>query len=88
MTDSLWPLALAEGTERDHAIVIRLVRDNISDLKEFGLVGFEIRPREASKGSFGIREASKALGLAQKDFTQWPVMLQKLQKSNMSKVTC
>ena len=37
--------AIAEGTNNAHASVIRLVRDNLEDLQEFGLVGFEIRPR-------------------------------------------
>ena len=39
-------LAIAEGIGRPHASVIRLIRDNLSDLKEFGRVGFEIQPFE------------------------------------------
>lgn len=38
-------LTIAEGTQNDHASVIKLVRTYLDDLKEFGLVGFEIRPR-------------------------------------------
>jgi phage regulator Rha-like protein/phage antirepressor YoqD-like protein len=34
-------MALAEGTERDHATVIRLVRDNLADLEDFGLLDFK-----------------------------------------------
>lgn len=49
-------MALAEGTERDHATVIRLVRDNLADLEDFGLVGFEIRPREVGQHGGGDTE--------------------------------
>lgn len=38
-------LAVADGVGNPHSTVIRLIRDNLSDLQEFGLVGFEIRPR-------------------------------------------
>lgn len=38
-------LTIADGTQNDHASVIKLVRTYLDDLKEFGLVGFEIRPR-------------------------------------------
>lgn len=38
-------LAIAEGTENDHASVIKLVRNYQNDLEEFGLLRFEIRPR-------------------------------------------
>lgn len=38
-------LAIAEGTENEHASVIKLVRTYQADLEEFGLVRFEIRPR-------------------------------------------
>lgn len=43
-------LALAEGVERDHATVIRLLRDNQADLEEFGRVGFEIQPFDTGGG--------------------------------------
>ena len=36
-------LIVAEGTGNDHASVMRLIRDNIADFEEFGIVGFEIR---------------------------------------------
>lgn len=38
-------LAIAEGVGNPHASVIRLVRENTSDLEEFGMVGFEIQPK-------------------------------------------
>lgn len=38
-------LIVAQGTEVEHASVIKLIRNNITDFEEFGLVGFEIRPR-------------------------------------------
>lgn len=38
-------LAIAEGTENDHASVIKLVRTYQTDLEEFGLVRFQIRAR-------------------------------------------
>lgn len=43
-------LAIAEGVGNPHASVIRLIRDNLSDLEEFGRVGFEIRPFETAGG--------------------------------------
>lgn len=36
-------LAIAEGTELDHASVIKLVRNYQNDLEEFGPLGFEIQ---------------------------------------------
>lgn len=44
-------LIVAEGTESQHASVIRLVRDNIADFEEFGGVGFEIQPFETAGGT-------------------------------------
>ncbi|CAK0743721.1 hypothetical protein CCP3SC15_1280004 [Gammaproteobacteria bacterium] len=46
-------LAIAEGTNTEHASVIKLVRTYLSDLEEFGLVRFEIRPREVGKHGGG-----------------------------------
>lgn len=43
-------LAIAEGTELDHASVIKLVRTYQADLEDFGRVGFEIRPFETAGG--------------------------------------
>lgn len=43
-------LAIAEGTENDHASVIKLVRTYIADLEEFGRVGFEIQPFATAGG--------------------------------------
>jgi phage regulator Rha-like protein len=37
-------LIIADGAKAQHASVIRLIRDNLADLEEFGQVGFEIRP--------------------------------------------
>lgn len=41
---------ISDLTEREHASVIKLVRDNLSDLNEFGGVGFEIAPFETAGG--------------------------------------
>jgi len=43
-------LAIAEGTENEHASVIKLVRTYQADLSEFGRVGFEIAPFETAGG--------------------------------------
>ena len=55
MTDSGMPvtttLAIADGTENDHASVIKLVRTYLADLEEFGGVGFEIQPFETPGGT-------------------------------------
>lgn len=49
-------LVIAEGTEAQHASVLRLVRDNLADFEEFGLVGFEIRPRPEGQHGGGATE--------------------------------
>ena len=49
-------LAIAEGTLNDHASVIALARKYQSDLEDFGLVRFEIRPREAGQHGGGDTE--------------------------------
>lgn len=49
-------LAIAEGTLNDHASVIALVRRYAPDLEEFGLLGFEIRPRAAGQHGGGETE--------------------------------
>jgi phage regulator Rha-like protein len=49
-------LAIAEGTLNDHASVIALARRYQSDLEDFGLVRFEIRPREAGQHGGGDTE--------------------------------
>jgi phage regulator Rha-like protein len=41
---------ISEWTGREHASVIRLIRDNLNDLNEFGRVGFEIAPFETAGG--------------------------------------
>ena len=46
-------LIIAEGVGYDHSTVIRLVRENKEDLEEFGLLGFEIRPRQKGKHGGG-----------------------------------
>lgn len=48
--------AIAEGTESDHASVIKLVRKHLADLEEFGLVRFEIRPRSPGQHGGGDTE--------------------------------
>lgn len=49
-------LAIAEGTDNDHASVIRLVKTYLDDLQEFGLVGFEIRARSVGQHGGGDTE--------------------------------
>ncbi len=44
-------LAVAEGTEIEHASVIKLVRTYLTDLEEFGRVRFETRPFETAGGT-------------------------------------
>ena len=44
-------LVVAEGTQIQHASVLRVVRDNEEDFEEFGRVGFEIRPFETAGGT-------------------------------------
>ena len=43
-------LAIASGIESTHEAVIKLARKYLADLKEFGRVGFEIRPFETAGG--------------------------------------
>lgn len=38
-------LIIAEGTGVEHASIMKLIRNNLNDFNEFGLVRFEIRPR-------------------------------------------
>lgn len=46
-------MRIANGTRNEHASVLRLVRDNLADFEEFGLVGFQIRPRPAGQHGGG-----------------------------------
>lgn len=50
-------VAIADGTDNDHASVIRLVRSYLSDIEEFGRVGFEIVPFETNGGQ-QVREVA------------------------------
>jgi len=43
-------LALANGTDNDHASILKLVRNYQSDIEEFGGVGFEIQSFETQGG--------------------------------------
>jgi phage antirepressor YoqD-like protein len=43
-------LIIAEGTQNEHASVIKLVRTYLADLEKFGRVGFEIQPFETPGG--------------------------------------
>ncbi|MBT9432813.1 Rha family transcriptional regulator [Candidatus Sodalis endolongispinus] len=43
-------MAIAEGVEKDHDTIIKLVDRNKADLEEFGPLGFEIRMVERSQG--------------------------------------
>jgi len=49
-------LAIADGTENEHASVIKLVRTYEGDLTEFGLVRFEIQPRSVGQHGGGDSE--------------------------------
>lgn len=44
-------LAIAEGTDNEHASVIKLARTHLADLERFGGVRFEIRPFETAGGT-------------------------------------
>lgn len=44
-------MRIANGTNIEHASVLRLIRDNLSDFEEFGRVGFEIAPFETAGGT-------------------------------------
>jgi phage regulator Rha-like protein len=52
-------LSLAEGVGNEHKAVIQLIRQNIDDLQEFGLVEFQILPR--LQGKHGGSEVQYAL---------------------------
>jgi hypothetical protein len=43
--------AIADGTHNNHASVIKLVRNYLCDLEEFGRVRFEIQPFETAGGA-------------------------------------
>lgn len=43
-------LAIAEGTQIEHASVIKLIRNNLNDFNELGRVRFEIQPFETAGG--------------------------------------
>jgi phage antirepressor YoqD-like protein len=43
-------LAIAEGVGNPHSTVIKLIRQNVSDLEDFGGVRFEIQPFETAGG--------------------------------------
>lgn len=44
-------MRVANGTQTEHASVLRLIRDNLADFEEFGRVGFEIAPFETAGGT-------------------------------------
>ena len=50
-TPTTTTLIISEGTNVQHASVIKLVRQNVSALEEFGRVRFEIRPFETAGGT-------------------------------------
>ena len=52
-TPTTTSMRVANGTDNEHASVLRLIRENIADFEEFGLVGFEIRPRPAGQHGGG-----------------------------------
>lgn len=52
-------LIIAEGTGVEHASIMKLIRNNLNDFNEFGLVRFEIRPR--LKGQHGGGDTEYAI---------------------------
>lgn len=52
-TPTTTSMRIANGTNNEHASVLRLIRDNLADFEEFGLVGFEIQPRPAGQHGGG-----------------------------------
>lgn len=52
-TPTTTSMRIANGTDNEHASVLRLIRDNLADFEEFGSVGFEIRPRPAGQHGGG-----------------------------------
>ncbi len=44
-------MRVANGTQNEHASVLRLIRDNLGDFQEFGRVGFEIAPFQTAGGT-------------------------------------
>ena len=49
-------IVLAEGVGRSHEAIIKTIRRYESDINEFGLIGFRIRPRSAGKHGGGETE--------------------------------
>jgi phage regulator Rha-like protein len=49
-------LVIASETKNAHASVIKLIRDNLADLNDVGLVRFEIRPRPTGQHGGGHME--------------------------------
>lgn len=43
-------LAIADGVEMEHASILKLIRNHVEDLAEFGGVGFEIQPFDTNGG--------------------------------------
>lgn len=43
-------MRVANGTQNEHASVMRLIRDNLGDFEDFGRVGFEIQPFDTAGG--------------------------------------
>jgi phage antirepressor YoqD-like protein len=51
-------LRIADGTQLQHKNVLELIRNNLADFEEFGLVAFETRPRsEGQHGGGGVTYA-------------------------------
>jgi phage regulator Rha-like protein len=49
-------MAIADGVGYEHKSVIQLIRQNVGDLEDFGLVAFEMRAREKGKHGGGDTE--------------------------------
>lgn len=46
-------MRVANGTHTEHRAVLQLIRNNLADFEEFGLVAFEMRPRPAGQHGGG-----------------------------------
>lgn len=55
-TPTTTSLVVAEGTDNEHRAVLQLIRDNLNDFNEFGLVAFKMRPRPEGQHGGGAAQ--------------------------------
>ncbi|WIC40254.1 antirepressor [Gordonia phage Holliday] len=53
-------LIIADGTQVEHASVIKLIRNNLDDFEEFGTIGFEIQKSGGRPTEFAILNEEQA----------------------------